>query len=116
MRRIVIALAVASVAVGPSVMAQSSPVAAPPPGEPVAHNLNSSSPSTSVFVAPDPSATAMADPQSAAEFGSPSAVDTPGSPMPNPQSWPAIKPSAKRPNWVKKAPPSSVQKKVSPSH
>jgi hypothetical protein len=32
-------------------------------------------------------------------------TDSPSSPMPNPNSWPAIKPSAKRPNWVKKAPP-----------
>jgi hypothetical protein len=31
-------------------------------------------------------------------------VDSPSSPMPNPMAWPAVKPSAKRPPWVKKAP------------
>jgi len=102
MRRLVVGLGLAAIA--SVAMAQSSPVAAPPPGEPVAHNLNSPDSTTIVTVAPDPSATPMADPQSAAQFGSPSAVDSPSSPMPNPMAWPTPKPSAKRPPWVKKAP------------
>lgn len=116
MAKIVIVLVVAGVFAASTVIAQSSPVAAPEPGEAPA-NLNSSSSTTTVTVAPDPSATSMADPQSAAQFGSPSAVDSPSSAMPNPMSWPAIKPSAKRPNWVKKAPPSEKDRKdVPPPH
>jgi hypothetical protein len=116
MAKIFIVLVVTGVFAASTVMAQSSPVAAPEPGE-VPANLNSSSSTTSVTMAPDPSATSMADPQSAAEFGSPSAVDSPSSAMPNPNSWPAIKPSAKRPNWVKKAPPSEKDRKdVAPPH
>lgn len=115
MAKIIIGLIVIGVFATSTVMAQSSPVAAPGPGE-TPTNLNSSSSTTTVTVAPDPSATSMADPQSAAEFGSPSAVDTPNSAMPNPNSWPAIKPSAKRPNWVKKAPPSDKDKNVPPPH
>ncbi|HEV7156899.1 MAG TPA: hypothetical protein VGN38_00905 [Caulobacteraceae bacterium] len=102
MRSIVVGLGLAVLA--SSAVAQSSPVASPPAGEPVAHNLNPPDSPTVVMVVPDPSATAMADPQSAAQFGSPSAVDSPSSPMPNPMAWPAVKPSAKRPPWVKKAP------------
>ena len=74
MAKIFAVLAVTGVFAASTVMAQSSPVAAPEPGEAPA-NLNSSSSTTMVTVAPDPSATAMADPQSAAEFGSPSAVE-----------------------------------------
>ena len=115
MAKIFAVLVVAGVFATSTVVAQSSPVAAPEPGEAPA-NLNSSSSTTMVTVAPDPSATAMADPQSAAEFGSPSAVDSPSSAMPNPSAWPAIKPSAKRPNWVKKAPPSEKDRTVPPPH
>jgi len=115
MAKIFAVLAVTGVFAASTVMAQSSPVAAPEPGEAPA-NLNSSSSTTMVTVAPDPSATAMADPQSAAEFGSPSAVDSPSSAMPNPNAWPAIKPSAKRPNWVKKAPPSEKDRTLPPPH
>lgn len=112
----ILGLALTATLAASGVLAQSSPVAAPPPGEPAAHNLNPSSPSTTVTVAPDPSATSMADPQSAAEFGSPSAVDSPSTAMPNPAAWPAIKPSAKRPNWVKKAPSAETGTKTQPPH
>lgn len=98
-----------------SAMAQQSPVASPPTGQPDSHAIpGASSDRTTVTVAPDPAATPMADPQSTAEFGSPSAVESPSSPMPNPSSWPAIRPSAKRPAWVKKAPPKAQPGKVSP--
>lgn len=112
MNRVLIAVILASLTGGP-VLAQSSPVAAPAPGE-TPQNLNPASATTTVTVAPDPSATAMADPQSAAQFGSPSAVDSPSSPMPNPNGWPAIKPSAKRPPWVKKAPAAAAAGQPSP--
>ena len=108
--------ALALAALAPEAIAQSSPVAAPPAGEVAAHTLNPSSDTTSVTVAPDRSATAMADPQSAAEFGSPSAVDTPSSAMPHPGAWPTIRQSAKRPSWLKKAPPNDGKDKVSPPH
>ena len=89
----------------PVVWAQESPVSTPPPGEPAANPIPSlSSDRTTVMITPDPSATSMADPQSAAEYGSPTAVDSPSSPMPDPAGWPTPKPSAKRPKWVKKAP------------
>ncbi|HEY5288949.1 MAG TPA: hypothetical protein VIJ59_02830 [Caulobacteraceae bacterium] len=91
------------------VLAQQSPVAAPPTGVPDANPIpGASSDTTTVTVQPDASATPMADPQSAAEFGSPSAVDSPSSAMPNAAAWPTIRPSAKRPSWVKKAPPSNA--------
>ncbi|HEY1449070.1 MAG TPA: proteophosphoglycan 5 [Caulobacteraceae bacterium] len=112
MRGEVVALVLVSLAT--SATAQKSPVAAPPPGQPAAaQNLNPGS-STTVTVAPDPAATAMADPQSAAEFGSPSAVDSPSTAMPNPAAWPTPKPSAKRPNWVKKAPSTAADQKAPP--
>lgn len=114
MNRILAAIVLASLAAGPA-LAQSSPVAAPAPGE-TPQNLNPSSATTTVTVAPDPAATAMADPQSAAQFGSPSAVDSPSSPMPNPKGWPAIKPSAKRPSWVKKAPATPAATQSTPPH
>ncbi|HEY2483205.1 MAG TPA: hypothetical protein VGI30_13565 [Caulobacteraceae bacterium] len=114
MNKILIAFVLASLA-GGSVLAQSSPVAAPAPGE-TPQNLNPSSATTTVTVAPDPAATSMADPQSAAQFGSPSAVDSPSSPMPNPNGWPPIKPSAKRPSWVKKAPASSAPTQTTTPH
>jgi len=106
MRNISLVLALAATLAAPAALAQLSPVAAPPTGEPASNPIPSlSSPNTTVTIAPDPSATPMADPQSAAEYGSPSAVESPSSPMPNSASWPAIQPSAKRPAWVKKAPP-----------
>ncbi|MGH7025622.1 MAG: hypothetical protein ACREEB_18830 [Caulobacteraceae bacterium] len=89
-------------------LAQQSPVSAPPAGEPDANPIPPlSSPNTTVTVQPDKSATPMADPQSAAIYGSPSAVETPSSPMPNPNAWPTPTGGMKRPNWVKKAPPAA---------
>jgi len=86
--------------------AQQSPVSAPPANEPAVNPIPGlSSEHTTVTIAPDPSATPMADPQSAAIYGSPSAVDSPGSPMPNTAAWPTPQPSAKRPKWLQKAPP-----------
>lgn len=112
MRRFVVGFGLAAIA--SMAMAQSSPVAAPPAGEPVAHNLNSPDSTTVLTVAPDPSATPMADPQSAAQFGSPSAVDSPSSPMPNPTAFPPVKRSAKRPPWVQKAPAGPQPAKPAP--
>jgi hypothetical protein len=43
-------------------------------------------------------------------------VDSPSTAMPNPAAWPAIKPSAKRPNWVKKAPSAETGTKTQPPH
>jgi hypothetical protein len=69
-----------------------------------------------VMVTPDPSATSMADPQSAREYGSPSAVDSPSSPMPDPNGWPTPRKSAKRPKWVQKAPAKDQTSPASPPH
>ena len=106
MRRLNAIVLLAVMAVAPMAVAQSNPPtkpstqtqAKPPvPGEEPSAGYN-------VNVAPDPSATAMADPGTAAEFGSPSVTDSPSSPMPFAASWPPIKPGEKRPSWVKKAP------------
>jgi len=96
-------------------MAQQSSVSAPPAGDSDSHPLPGvSTDTTSVTVVPDRSATPMADPQSAAEFGSPSAVDSPSSPMPNAASWPTPTPGAKRPKWLQKAPDANPQPTPSP--
>jgi hypothetical protein len=121
MRIIGLMLIAGAVIAAPAAFAQSSPIAAPPEGQPEGQPSSTpipgaSSDTTTVTIAPDPSATAMADPQSAAQFGSPSAVDSPSSPMPFPAGWPAIKPSAKRPNWVKKAPPTNPPANAQPPH
>jgi hypothetical protein len=105
MTKITLAITLGIVLAAGCAFAQKSPVAAPAPGEPAANPIPSlSSDRTTVLVTPDPSATSMADPQSAAEYGSPSAVDSPSSPMPDPAGWPTPKPSGKRPKWVQKAP------------
>jgi hypothetical protein len=82
----------------------------PDSGKPTSHKaVKSPTPSDepsagyAVSVEPDKSATAMADPGSAAEFGSPSATGSPSLPMP--MTVPPIQRTAKRPGWVKKAPP-----------
>lgn len=107
MSKITLVIAAAAVLAAPIATAQQSPVSTPPPGEPAANPIpDLSNDRTTVMVAPDPSATSMADPQSAAEYGSPTAVDSPSSPMPDPNGWPTPRPSAKRPKWVKKAPAS----------
>jgi hypothetical protein len=104
MRLPIIALAAALSAF--AAQAQQSPASPPPQyNEPEVHPIPGlSSEHTTVTIAPDPSATPMADPQSAAEYGSPSAVESPGSPMPNTSAWPTPQASAKRPKWLKKAP------------
>lgn len=105
MRLPIIALAAALSAF--SVQAQQSSGSTPPAySEPEVHPIPGlSSERTTVTINPDPSATPMADPQSAAIYGSPSAVESPGSPMPNASAWPTPQPSAKRPKWLPKAPP-----------
>ena len=104
MRLPIIALAAALSAF--AAQAQQSPVSAPPANEPAVNPIPSlSTEHTTVTIAPDPSATSMADPQSAAMFGSPSAVGSPSSPMPNPSAWPTPQASARRPKWLQKAPP-----------
>jgi hypothetical protein len=103
MRLPIFALAAVLTAFGAE--AQQSAITAPPPNEPEAHPIPSlSSEKNTVMITPDPSATSMADPQSAAIYGSPTAVE-PGSPMPNAMAWPTPQPSAKRPKWLQKAPP-----------
>ena len=103
MRLPIIALAAALTAF--AAQAQQSAISAPPPNEPAAHPIPSlSTDRNTVLITPDPSATSMADPQSAAMFGSPTAVE-PGSPMPNALGWPTPQPSARRPKWLQKAPP-----------
>ncbi|HEY1414835.1 MAG TPA: hypothetical protein VGF42_02995 [Caulobacteraceae bacterium] len=115
MSKFTLVIALGAVLAAPLAWAQKSPVATPPPGEPAANPIPSlSNDRTTVMVTPDPSATSMADPQSAAEHGSPTAVDSPSSPMPNPNGWPTPKPNAKRPKWVKKA-PASVKPPPSPN-
>jgi len=111
MRTIALTLTLASaLMLAAPAMAQQSSVSAPPAGEPESHPLPGVSTDTmSVTVVPDRSATPMADPQSAAEFGSPSAVDSPGSPMPNAAGWPTPTPSAKRPKWLQTAPDAKPQ-------
>jgi hypothetical protein len=109
------AIAIGALISAPAAFSQETPPpdevtpSAPAPDVPVNHPLPGvSSDTTSVMVAPDPSTTGMVDPQAADEFGSPSAVESPGAPMPYAGSWPAMKPSAKRPKWVQKAPPSEA--------
>ncbi|HEY1559302.1 MAG TPA: hypothetical protein VGF71_00265 [Caulobacteraceae bacterium] len=115
MSKITLIIALGVVLAAPIAWAQQSPVATPPPGEPAANPIpDLSNDRTTVMVTPDPSATSMADPQSAAEYGSPSAVDSPSSPMPDPNGWPTPRPSAKRPKWVKKA-PASVEPPPAPN-
>lgn len=109
MTKTVLAIVVGLTLAAPGAWAQQGPSAAPPPDESAPNPIpDLSTDRTTVFVTPDPSATAMADPQSAAEYGSPSAVDSPSSPMPDPAGWPTPKPSAKRPKWVQKAPASGA--------
>jgi hypothetical protein len=96
-------IALSAVVAASAAHAQQSAISAPPPNEPAAHPIpDLSSEHTTVTIAPDPSATPMADPQSAAIYGSPTAVE-PGSPMPNTAAWPTPQPSARRPSWLKKA-------------
>jgi hypothetical protein len=109
MRGLITAIALVALTATSSAMAQTASTAPLKPSsqKPVKNPTPSDEPSGgyAVSVAPDRSATAMADPGSAAEFGSPSVTDSPSSPMPNPNAWPTIHRSAKRPDWVKKAPP-----------
>jgi hypothetical protein len=109
MRGLIAAIALAALTATSGAAAQTASTAPVKPSthKPVKNPTPSDEPSAgyAVSVAPDKSATAMADPGSAAEFGSPSVTDSPSSPMPNPNAWPPIRPSAKRPDWVKKAPP-----------
>ena len=109
MPKITLVIAFATLLAAPIAWAQQSPVSTPPPGEPAANPIpDLSNDRTTVMVAPDPTATSMADPQSAAEYGSPTAVDSPSTAMPDPNGWPTPRPSAKRPKWVKKAPASEA--------
>lgn len=117
MKKTVLAIAFGLTLAASAASAQKSPVAAPDPGEPAANPIpDLSTDRTTVLITPDPSATSMADPQSAAEFGSPSAVDSPSSPMPDPNGWPTPKPSAKRPKWVQKAPAKNAEAQPPPPH
>ena len=107
MRRQFTAIALAALVGASGAAAQTSPDSAAKPSKTVKNPAPSDEPSAgySVSVVPDKSATAMADPGSAAEFGSPSATGSPGQPMP--MAVPPIERTAKRPAWVKKAPPTS---------
>lgn len=117
MNKTVLVIVMGLALTAPAAWAQKSPVAAPPPGEPAANAIpDLSTDRTTVMITPDPSATSMADPQSAAEYGSPTAVDSPSSPMPDPAGWPTPKPSAKRPKWVQKAPAREPSPPPTPPH
>lgn len=118
MRVLITTIALAALAAASGVAAQTSPPARPTSQKAVKTPTPPDEPSAgySVTVEPDKSATAMADPGSAAEYGSPSVTDSPSSPMPNPASWPPMHPSAKRPPWVKKAPPATAKPSEPPPH
>ena len=118
MRALLTTIALAAIMAASGASAQTNSLAQPSGQKTVKNPTPSDEPSAgySVSVEPDKSATAMADPGSAAEFGSPSVTDSPSSPMPNPASWPAMHPSAKRPNWVKKAPPATAKPTQPPPH
>ena len=118
MRMLLSTIALAALVAVSGAAAQSNPPARPTSQKPVRNPTPSDEPSAgyTVTVEPDKAATAMADPGSAAEFGSPSATESPSSPMPNPAAWPPIHASAKRPNWVKKAPPATATPPQPPPH
>jgi hypothetical protein len=108
-------LAALTALAGPAALAQSngpppgSAPAPPGPGQASAPDRFVQPPDAmvggyAVSVAPDPAATSMSDPGSAAEYGSPSVTDSPSSPMAFQAGWPPIRQTPKRPKWVKTAP------------